>query len=116
MHLSPKASRRRIVGTAQRLPRSVRLWCAGNRNLLDRNVRKPDLLIYSVARGEASEASDVDLCLETGSSFSLLNAGALSLELERELEAPIELVTERSLYPFVREGMLRDRVLLYERV
>ena len=73
-------------------------------------------LFGSYARGEASEASDVDLCLETGPSFSLLNAGALSLELERELEAPIELVTERSLHPFVREGMLRDRVLLYERV
>lgn len=73
-------------------------------------------LFGSYARGEASEASDVDLCLETGPSFSLLNAGALSLELEQELEAPIELVTERSLHPFVREGMLRDRVLLYERV
>ena len=73
-------------------------------------------LFGSYARGEASEASDVDLCLETGPSFSLLNAGALSLKLERELEAPIELVTERSLHPFVREGMLRDRVLLYERV
>lgn len=73
-------------------------------------------LFGSYARGEASEASDVDLCLETGPSFSLFNAGALSLELERELEAPIGLVTERSLHPFVREGMLRDRVLLYERV
>lgn len=72
-------------------------------------------LFGSCARGEATESSDIDLCLETGPSFSLFSAGDFSSCLERALEAPVDVVTERSLYPFVREGMLKDRVLVYER-
>lgn len=72
-------------------------------------------LFGSYARGEAGARSDVDLCLETGPSFSLFSAGDLSYKLSESLGVPIDLTTEKSLYSFVREGMLDDRVLVYER-
>lgn len=72
-------------------------------------------LFGSYARGEATESSDVDLCLETGPSFSLFSAGDFSNVLEKSLGTPIDMVTERSVFPFVRDAMMQDRVLIYER-
>lgn len=71
-------------------------------------------LFGSCARGEQHVGSDVDLCLETGPTFSLFNAGGFASELEDRLGASVDVVTEQSCYPHVRENMLRDRVLLYE--
>lgn len=73
-------------------------------------------LFGSHARGTAHAGSDVDLCLETGPTFSLFNAGAFSKRLEDALGASIDVVTERSLYGFACASCLADRVLLYERV
>lgn len=73
-------------------------------------------LFGSYARGEADSASDIDLCLETGPTFSLFNAGDLARRLERTFDSSVDMVTERSLYDFVRAGCLQDRVLIYERV
>lgn len=72
-------------------------------------------LFGSYARNEATEASDVDLCLEMGSTFSLFNAGAFVSGLEENLKIPIYVVSQDSLYDFARRGYLRDKVLLYER-
>lgn len=72
-------------------------------------------LFGSYARNEATETSDIDLCLETGSTFSLFNAGAFATALEESLNIPIDMVSQDSLYNFARRGYLRDRVLLYER-
>lgn len=72
-------------------------------------------LFGSCARGEQHAGSDVDLCLETGPTFSLFSAGGLASELEEKLGASVDIVTERSCYQHVRENMLRERVLLYER-
>ena len=69
-------------------------------------------LFGSYARNEATEASDIDLCLETGSTFSLFNAGAFVSALEDSL---IDMVSQDGLYEFAYKGYLRDRVLLYER-
>ena len=71
-------------------------------------------LFGSHARGDATKTSDIDLCLETGPSFSLFDAGDFSLNIELLLGAPVDLVTEQTLYPHVREEMLKDRVLMYE--
>lgn len=73
-------------------------------------------LFGSYARGTANEQSDIDLCLETGKNFSLFSAGAFSHALGTVLDVPIDLTTETSLYDFVKEECLRDRILIYERI
>ncbi|WP_296008752.1 nucleotidyltransferase domain-containing protein [uncultured Adlercreutzia sp.] len=73
-------------------------------------------LFGSYARGTANEQSDVDLCLETGPTFSLFSAGAFSQSLGHALNVPIDMTTEASLYDFVKDQCLKDRILLYERI
>lgn len=72
-------------------------------------------LFGSCARGDQHDDSDVDLCLETGAEFSLFSAGGFADDLQHRLGVPVDIVTERSCYPHVRENMLKERVLLYER-
>lgn len=73
-------------------------------------------LFGSHSRNEATEHSDVDLCLETGTSFSLFNAGEFSQKVSESLGRSVDVVTERSLYPYARNSMLDDRILIYEQV
>jgi hypothetical protein len=72
-------------------------------------------LFGSCARGEQTDASDVDICLETGPRFSLFNAGDFYDRLTKRLGVRVDVVSADSCYPFVRDGLMRDRVLLYER-
>ena len=72
-------------------------------------------LFGSYARGEAENDSDVDLCLETGPSFSLFSAGSFAYEVERSLGVSVDVTSEGSLFPATHANMLKDRVLLYER-
>ena len=72
-------------------------------------------LFGSYARGDSRIGSDVDLCFETGDSFTLFNAGDFSQMLSQVLGCSVDVVTERSMYPYARESMLGDRVLIYER-
>lgn len=66
----------------------------------------------SVARGEADAASDVDFLVEMEPGRSLLDLGALLLELEAELGRRVDLVTEGGLPPRVREKILGEAVPL----
>ena len=66
----------------------------------------------SVARGEATPESDVDLLVEWESGRSLLDHTGLVLDLQDLLGAPVEIGTERSLHWYVRERILAEAVPL----
>lgn len=72
-------------------------------------------LFGSVARGTQTEASDVDLCVETDEGFSLFDAGAFGDRVKAILGTDVDIVTEQSCRPHVADSMCRERVLAYER-
>ncbi len=72
-------------------------------------------LFGSFAKGRATPNSDIDLCVETCGNFSLMSAARYSNKIQGLTGRKIDLVTQNSLYPHVRESMLKDRKLLYER-
>lgn len=73
-----------------------------------RNVR----VFGSVARGEADAASDLDLLVDLEPGRSLVDLGALLVELEALLGTRVDVVTEAGLRPAIRERVLRDAVPL----
>lgn len=64
----------------------------------------------SVARGEASEGSDIDLLVRMEPGRSLFDLGALVVDLEELLGCRVDVVTERGLRARIREHVLRDAV------
>lgn len=73
-----------------------------------RNVR----VFGSVARGEADEASDIDLIVEFELDRSLLDHAGLWLELQELLGCKVDVVSERGIKPRIRERVLREAMPL----
>ena len=70
------------------------------------------LLFGSLARGEEREGSDVDLLVEMEEGRSLLDLGGLQQALEELLGLPVDVVTEGSLPPRLRQQVLAEAVPL----
>jgi uncharacterized protein len=66
----------------------------------------------SVARGEADEASDLDLLVEMEPGRSLLDLGGLLMELQDLLGCRVDVVTENGLRERIRERVLKEAVAL----
>ena len=68
----------------------------------------------SVARGEATPDSDIDLLVEFTGRTGLLAVAALERDLANALGRDIDLLTEGAISPYLRAGILRDLRLVYE--
>lgn len=66
----------------------------------------------SVARGEARGDSDIDFLVALEPGRSLLDLGGLLMDLQALLRCPVDVVTEASLRPRVREQVLKEAVPL----
>ncbi len=72
------------------------------------NVR----IFGSVARGEADDASDLDVLVDLEPGRSLFDLGGLLMELQELLGLQVDVVTEQGLRPRIRERVLREAVPL----
>lgn len=68
----------------------------------------------SVARGEDTPESDIDMLVALQKPVSLLRFFALNDELEEVLKRKVDLVTENSLNPRVKPFALKDLRAVYE--
>lgn len=66
----------------------------------------------SVARGEADDASDLDLLVEMEPGRSLLDLGGLLMDLQDLLGCRVDVVTEKGLRTKIRDRVLREAVAL----
>jgi predicted nucleotidyltransferase len=69
-------------------------------------------LFGSRARGEASESSDVDLLVEMDEGRSLLDLIDLQRALEGELGIAVDVLTPKSLSPYLRKSVESEAVEL----
>ena len=65
-----------------------------------------------VARGEAGPESDIDILVEMEPGRSLFDHAALMLDLEKLLGCKVDVITDRSLRPRVRERVFREAIPL----
>jgi uncharacterized protein len=62
----------------------------------------------SVARGEATPASDIDFLVLMAPGRSLFDLGALQMDLTDELGRPVDVVSEKGLVSPRRERILAE--------
>ena len=68
----------------------------------------------SVARGEATKESDIDLLVRFSKPKSLLTIIGLEEEIEAIIGRPVDLLTEAALSPYIRKEIIQDLVVIYE--
>src|SRR5512146_442668 len=66
----------------------------------------------STGRGEHGASSDLDLLVEMAEGRSLFDLIALSNDLEENLGIEVDVVTEASLSPYMRDRVLDEAVAL----
>jgi predicted nucleotidyltransferase len=62
----------------------------------------------AMARGDAGQASDVDLLVKPLPGTSLLDLGGLLMDVQDLLGRRVDVVSERALAPQIRERVLRE--------
>lgn len=72
-------------------------------------------IFVSVARGEETPLSDVDILVVLDHKPIGLKFYGMWNDLEQLLDRSVDLVTESSLADFARESVERDKILIYER-
>ncbi len=70
-------------------------------------------LFGSRARGDHRPGSDLDLLVRFEQTPSLLRLGELEERLGEALGMRVDLVTERSLSPYIRDAVLREARVIY---
>jgi len=70
------------------------------------------MLFGSVARGENTPESDVDLLVDVTGDTTPWFPGSLVADLEHLLGQRVQVVIRRSLSPLIREAVLREAVPL----
>jgi predicted nucleotidyltransferase len=66
----------------------------------------------SVARGEDTPESDIDLLVDVIGETTPWFPGSLVADLEEILGRPVQVVIRRSLSPLIRDAVLREAVSL----
>ena len=83
------------------------------KDLLKRNNVTMLGLFGSYARGEESEESDVDFIIEFSKNNGLLSLIKLKRELSEILGKKVDLLTERSISPYIRQNIMNDLKVIY---
>lgn len=74
-------------------------------------------LFGSMSRGSENAASDVDILVQFDphAQVGLFEHASMVMDLESILRRAVDLVTDGTLLPWVREQADRDKILIYER-
>ena len=83
-------------------------------SFLTKHGAKKIALFGSVARGEERADSDIDILAEFGEVKSLFEMVGIELDLADTLGKKIDLVTEGSLSPYIKDKVMKDLVVIYD--
>jgi predicted nucleotidyltransferase len=67
----------------------------------------------SYARGEAGKKSDIDILVRFAQPKSLIQLVQIEDEIAKAVKTPVDLVTEKSVSPYLSSSIHRDEVVIY---
>ena len=82
------------------------------RDIVARHLASNARVFGSVARGDDAQGSDIDVLVDPMPGATLLDLGALQVELEEALGLQVDLLTPGDLPPKFRERVLREAVVV----
>ena len=84
------------------------------RELCRRNDVSKLSVFGSFARGEDRPGSDIDLLVEFSKPKGLFDLVTLEIQLSEQLGRKVDLLTEQSVSPYLRDSIRRDLKVLFD--
>jgi uncharacterized protein len=84
-------------------------------NLCERNDIVRLRVFGSFARGDEQQNSDLDLIADFGNRKSLLDLVRIERDFSEELGLPVDLLTEGALSPYIKDRILGEARVIYDR-
>lgn len=81
--------------------------------ILIRHQIKPAGIFGSVAKGNQTPKSDMDILVELGSKLSLLEFVGIKCELEDMLERKVDLVEYEAVKPRLKDRIMSEEIRIY---
>ncbi len=81
---------------------------------LKRYGAKRIAIFGSYSRGEDNPESDIDILIEFSERKSLLDIVGIEQELSESLGRKVDLLTEKSISPYLIERIKKETVVIYE--
>jgi uncharacterized protein len=69
-------------------------------------------VVGSVARGQQTSKSDIDIVVDVIQPISLMTFAKIKLELEEILQTKVDLIERSALKPRIRKYLLQDEITL----
>ena len=82
--------------------------------ILQRHGVKKISVFGSYARGEANPQSDIDIIVEFSDRKSLLDLVGIEQELSETLGRKVDLLTEKSINPYLIDRIKKERLVIYK--
>jgi predicted nucleotidyltransferase len=67
----------------------------------------------SVARGENTENSDIDILYQLKNTVGMFNIVRIKNDLEEKLNRKVDLVSEKYLHPELKPHIMNDLIIIY---
>lgn len=83
-------------------------------SLIKKHGAKKIAVFGSYARGEEKPKSDIDILVEFSERKSLLDIVGIEQELSDTLGIKVDLLTEKSISPYLIDRIKRDMKVIYE--
>lgn len=72
-------------------------------------------LFGSTIRGDSNKKSDIDLLISPAKGTTLFDMVAIKNDLEAVLEKPVDLLTYNGLNPLLKNQILKQQEIIYEK-
>jgi len=83
-------------------------------SFLKKNAAKRIAVFGSYARGDVNPKSDLDILVEFAERKSLLDIVGMEQELSEALHIKVDLLTEKSISPYLIDRIRKEMVVIYE--